>query len=73
MTKTEIVDRLVTIQDEALNNLKNKLVETHGFRIERELELPADEISWGYIASMAIDLDYISTIDKDITDLIRDI
>ena len=73
MTKADIVDRLATIQDEALNNLKNKLVETHGFRIERELELPADEISWGYIASMAIDLDYVNHIDKDISELIRDI
>jgi hypothetical protein len=73
MTKADIVDRLATIQDEALNNLKSKLEDTNKHYIEKELELPIDAIHWGYIASMAIDLDYVNQMDKDISELIRDI
>jgi hypothetical protein len=45
---------------------------THTYRIDRELELPQDEINWGYIASMAIDLDYIQNIKEELGDLIHE-
>ena len=72
MTKAEIVTKLIQLQDGALKNLENKLVDTHTYRIDRELELPRDEINWGYIASMAIDLDYIQNIKEELGDLIHE-
>ena len=72
MTKAEIVTKLIQLQDGALKNLENKLVDTHTYSIDRELELPEDEISWGYIASMAIDLDYIQSIKTELGDLIHE-
>ena len=72
MTKAEIVTKLIQLQDGALKNLENKLVDTHKYRIDRELELPEDEINWGYIASMAIDLDYIQNIKEELGDLIHE-
>ena len=72
MTKAEIVTKLIQLQDGALKNLENKLVDTHTYRIDRELELPRDEINWGYIASMAIDLDYVQNIKEELGDLIHE-
>ena len=72
MTKAEIVTNLIKIQNGALKNLEDKLADTHKYRIDRELELPDDEISWGYIASMAIDLDYIQNIKEELGDLIHE-
>ena len=72
MTKAEIVTKLIQLQDGALKNLENKLVDTHTYSIDRELELPEDEINWGYIASMAIDLDYIQNIKEKLGDLIHE-
>ena len=72
MTKAEIVTKLIQLQDGALKNLENKLVDTHTYRIDRELELPRDEINWGYIASMTIDLDYIQNIKEELGDLIHE-
>ena len=72
MTKAEIITKLIQLQDGALKNLENKLVDTHTYRIDRELELPRDEINWGYIASMAIDLDYVQNIKEELGDLIHE-
>ena len=72
MTKAEIVTKLIQLQDGALKHLGNKLADTHKYRIDRELELPDDEINWGYIASMAIDLDYVSNIKEELGDLIHE-
>ena len=71
MTKAEIITNLIKLQSGALRNLEDKLTDTHKYRIDRELELPDDEISWGYIASMAIDLDYIQNIKEELGDLIH--
>ena len=72
MTKAEIVTKLIQLQDGALKNLEDKLAVTHKYNIDRELELPDDEISWGYIASMAIDLDYITSVKEELGDLIHE-
>lgn len=72
MTKAEIITNLIKIQSGALKNLEDKLADTHKWNIDRELELPDDEISWGYIASMAIDLDYIQNIKEELGDLIHE-
>lgn len=72
MTKAEIVTKLIQLQDGALKNLESKLVDTHTYSIDRELELPEDEINWGYIASMAIDLDYITSVKTELDDLIHE-
>lgn len=72
MTKAEIVTKLIQLQDGALKNLENKLVDTHTYSIDRELELSEDEINWGYIASMAIDLDYITSVKRELDDLIHE-
>ena len=72
MTKAEIITNLIKLQNGALKNLEDKLAETHKYNIDRELELPDDEISWGYIASMAIDLDYIQNIKEELGDLIHE-
>ena len=71
MTKAEIITNLIKLQSGALRNIEDKLAETHKYNIDRELELPDDEISWGYIASMAIDLDYITSIKTELDDLIH--
>jgi len=72
MTKAEMITKLIQLQDGALKNLESKLVDTHTYSIDRELELPEDEINWGYIASMAIDLDYIQSIKTELDDLIHE-
>ena len=72
MTKAEMITKLIQLQEGALKNLENKLVDTHTYSIDRELELPEDEISWGYIASMAIDLDYITSVKRELDDLIHE-
>ena len=72
MTKAEIITNLIKLQDGALKNLDSKLADTHKWNIERELELPDDEINWGYIASMAIDLDYVRQIKTELGDLIHE-
>jgi hypothetical protein len=72
MTKAEIITNLIKLQSGALKNLESKLVDTHTYSIDRELELPEDEINWGYIASMAIDLDYIQSIKTELDDLIHE-
>lgn len=72
MTKAEIITNLIKIQSGALKNLEDKLTDTHKWNIDRELELPDDEINWGYIAGMAIDLDYIQNIKEELGDLIHE-
>ena len=71
MTKAEIRLKLIEFKRGALSNLDDKMYDMHTWNIDRELE--REEVNWGYIAGMAIDLDYLQVIQKELNDIIDEI
>tara|TARA_S200002703_G_scaffold124392_1_gene110504 strand:+ start:30 stop:245 length:216 start_codon:yes stop_codon:yes gene_type:complete len=71
MTKDEIRLKLIELKRGALNNLDDKMYDMHTWNIDRELE--REEVNWGYIASLAIDLDYLQAIQKELNDIIDEV
>lgn len=71
MTKDEIRLKLIEFKRGALSNLDDKMYDMHTWSIDKELE--REEVNWGYIAGMAIDLDYLQVIQKELNDIIDEI
>ena len=80
MTKDEIRLKLIEFKRGALydldeklteNELLNKMYDMHTWNIDRELE--KEEVNWGYIASLAMDLDYLQGIQKELNDIIDEV
>jgi hypothetical protein len=70
MTKTEIYTRLAELQNGALGLLTEKLRSFNRHCIDRELERPEGDEDYSYIASCAIDLDYLEAINNEINDIL---
>ncbi len=70
MTKTEIYTRLAELQNGALGLLTDKLRSFNRHCIDRELERPEGDEDYSYIASCAIDLDYLEGINNEINDIL---
>ncbi len=70
MTKTEIYTRLAELQEGALGLLTEKLRSFNRHCIDRELERPEGDEDYSYIASCAIDLDYLEAINNEISDIL---
>ena len=72
MTKTEIYTRLAELHWEngALGLLTDKLRSFNRHCIDRELERPEGDEDYSYIASCAIDLDYLEVINNEINDIL---
>lgn len=70
MTKTEIYTRLAELQEGALGLLTDKLRSFNRHCIDRELERPEGDEDYSYIASCAIDLDYLEAINNEISDIL---
>jgi len=70
MTKTEIYTRLAELQEGALGLLTDKLRSFNRHCIDRELERPEGDEDYSYIASCAIDLDYLENINNEINDIL---
>tara|TARA_R110002012_G_scaffold308731_1_gene515344 strand:+ start:512 stop:739 length:228 start_codon:yes stop_codon:yes gene_type:complete len=70
MTKTEIYTRLAELQNGALGLLTDKLRSFNRHCIDRELERPEGDEDYSYIASCAIDLDYLENINNEINDIL---
>jgi len=70
MTKTEIYTRLAELQNGALGLLTDKLRSFNRHCIDRELERPEGDEDYSYIASCAIDLDYLEAINNEISDIL---
>lgn len=70
MTKTEIYTRLAELQEGALGLLTDKLRSFNRHCIDRELERPEGDEDYSYIASCAIDLDYLEGINNEINDIL---
>tara|TARA_A100000171_G_C2134383_1_gene149035 strand:+ start:1725 stop:1952 length:228 start_codon:yes stop_codon:yes gene_type:complete len=71
MTKTEIYTRLAELQEGALGLLTDKLRSFNRHCIDKELERPEGDEDYSYIASCAIDLDYLEGINNEINDILR--
>ena len=71
MTKDEIRLKLIEFKRGALHNLDDKMYDMHTWNIDRELE--REEVNWSYIASLAIDLDYLQAIQKELNDIIDEV
>jgi len=70
MTKTEIYIKLTDLQTGALGLLTEKLRSFNRHCIDRELERPEGDEDYSYIASCAIDLDYLEGINNEINDIL---
>ena len=70
MTKTEIYTRLAELQNGALGLLTDKLRSFNRHCIDRELERPEGDEDYSYIASCAIDLDYLEGINNEISEIL---
>ena len=80
MTKDEIRLKLIEFKRGALydldeklteNELLNKMYDMHTWYIDKELE--KEEVNWGYIASLSMDLDYLQGIQKELNDIIDEV
>lgn len=73
MTKTEIYTRLAELQNGALGLLTDKLRSFNRHCIDRELEKADYEVDYSYIASCAIDLDYIEAINNEVSEILENL
>ena len=73
MTKTEVYERLSELREGALGLLTEKLRSFNRHCIDRELERPEGDEDYSYIASCAIDLDYLETINNEVLDILEDL
>ena len=70
MTKTEIYTRLADLQEGALGLLTEKLRSFNRHCIDSELARPEGDEDYSYVASCAIDLDYLEAINNEINDIL---
>ena len=73
MTKTEIYIKLTDLQTGALGLLTEKLRSYNRHCIDSELARPEGDEDYSYVASCAIDLDYLETINNEVSDILEDL
>lgn len=73
MTKTEIYIKLTDLQTGALGLLTDKLRSFNRHCIDRELEKADYEVDYSYIASCAIDLDYVEAINNEVSEILENL
>ena len=73
MTKTEIYTRLADLQEGALGLLTEKLRSFNRHCIDSELARPEGDEDYSYVASCAIDLNYLEIINNEISVILNEV